>query len=249
MFDYHVGQIGRVRSYLDAHLWGEDGMPTERHPEDVVVVGEALLVLCFDPSDPAGDWYIDHLRRRHQARVANRCPALYTVQREIADAGAATPVARRPIIGRHEKELLNCSFGAMVVGELARELEDWSRAEAAFRRALELDSRGDALTRAGSLFEATYALGLAVSMNGRPTESEALFERAVRLAATEHNRKFLGWAQFNLACARAEGGRFAAAAEALEAAIAIDPSHKARAKTDRSFSKARAVPAFQRLLN
>jgi hypothetical protein len=75
-------------------------------------------------------------------------------------------------------------------------------------------------------------------MNGRPAESETLFERAVQLATAEHNREFLGWAQFN-----------ARAAEALEAAIAIDPSHKARARTDRSFRKARAVPAFKRLLN
>jgi hypothetical protein len=70
-------------------------------------------------------------------------------------------------------------------------------------------------------------------MNGRPAESETLFERAVQLATAEHNREFLGWAQFN-----------ARAAEALEAAIAIDPSHKAqRERTDHSGRRAPFPPS------
>ena len=86
-------------------------------------------------------------------------------------------------------------------------------------------------------------------MRGRASESVGLFERALQIAVRENNPYFVGWAQFNLACARAEAGQFPAAAEALKAAIVIDPTHKPRARTDKSFRKARRLPAFKRLLN
>jgi tetratricopeptide (TPR) repeat protein len=248
MFEYRAEEVETVRAYLAGHLWGDAGRPTEAHPEDLVVVGRAVLVLCFDPQDSAGDWYIKHLQTRHEAAVARRCPALFELEREIARVNAVGPRAQAPIMARRESALLGCSFGAVRVGEVARELGDWPRAETAFRRALALAADGDSLTIRGARFVAHYGLALAVAARGREEESLPLFERALQVARAEGSRQFEGWAQFNLACVRAELRQYPAAAEALQAAIAIDPSHRTRARSDPSFRKARRLPAFKRLL-
>jgi hypothetical protein len=248
MFEYGPDQIRRVRSILDPHLWGEAGGPSDEHPEEVAVVGGSLLILCFDPGDPAGAWYAERLRTRNHARVARPCPELAVFDRQAADAHATTAEAAAPIAARHEQALLACSLGALRVAELARELGDWPRAEAGFRRALALDAAGDALTYPGALFAAQYGLALAVATRGRPAESIPLYERAVATARDDGDTRAHGWAEFNLACALAEAGRFDDAASALQRAIALDPSHRERARRDRSFERARALPDFRRIL-
>jgi len=248
MYHYRPEQVAHVRSFLTGHLWGDAQMPTVEHPEEMVVVGSTVLILCFDANDPAGDWYRNQLRFHPGVRVARRCPALYAYDRAAEEAGQQSASALAPVLSRHEAALLACSSGAVRVGEVALTLKDGRRAEAAFRRALELDTVGDALTGRGLLFYANYGLGLALEMQGRTDESVDQFKRALVIAKQEGDRSHLGWGTYNLACAQAEAGRFAEAAKALEEAISLDPTHKVRASKDRSFEKARELATFKRLL-
>jgi tetratricopeptide (TPR) repeat protein len=203
-----------------------------------------LAVLCLDERDDAVAWYTDRLRARHGARIPRKCPALDAVAREAAQAGndkAATLAA----VHRHEQELLACSTGALFVGELARGEHDLRRAEAAFRRAIALDAQGDALLFSDGLYAAHDGLALAVAMQGRAAESLPLFEQSLAVAKATGDRKLIGSAEFNLACAYAELGRPADASAALQRAVAIDSKYKQTARGDESIRKVLGAPELE----
>ena len=249
MFEYADHTIPRVREFLDADLWGDEAAPTQEHPEEVAVVGNTLLILCFDPTDHAGDWYKERLHAVHHARLPRPCAGLTAMQKDLGHPRSDDPKALIAAALKHRDELRACSIGAAFLGEIAMQQKDYPTAEASYRRALELDAQGDVLVGGrGALWEADDGLALSVAMQGRVAESVPLFERALAAAVDDGQRETIGKAEFNLACAYAETGKFSDAATALGKAIASDAKYKEAARTDSSFKAARDRPEFQRLL-
>jgi hypothetical protein len=249
MFEYQPGEIPKVRQFLDGLLWGEERSPSREHPEEIAVAGNTLLILCLQGEDPAFAWYKERLYQRHHARVTRICDGLGALKLGLdhrEDEGEVTAAeAERRVFYRNEKALLECNLGASLLGELARSGQDWPRAEKAFRRAIELDQQGDLFPRLDAEWGARDGLALSVAMQGRLAESVPLFETALALARKLTDPTVLGSAQYNLACAYAEVGKFSEAAETLKAAIKIDPKYKKQARTDDSFRKALAEPPFK----
>jgi len=247
LFEYGAGEIPKVRLSLDKLLWGDARRPSLSFPEQIVEVGNTLLILCLPGEDPAIGWYKDRLYERHHAHVTRTCSGLAAVKREMQHLedhiSYAQAVAN--VFYRHQDDLLACSTGAALLGDVARGRRDWPRAEKAYRRALELDDKGDLLPAVETEWSTRDGLALAVALQGRAVESVPLFEAALAVAQKVGQPREVAAAHYNLASAYAEVERFSDAALALKGAIKIDPSYKEKARTDDSFRKAREQSQFQ----
>jgi tetratricopeptide (TPR) repeat protein len=249
MFEYQAGELPKLRQSLDGVLWGDEHAPSALHPEQLAVAGNTLLILCLEGQDPAIAWYKNHLYERHHARVSRECDGLAAVQRDLEhldkEGAVSNDEAVRRVLSRNEAALLACSAGASLLGETARADHDWPLAEKAFRRAIELDDKGDALPTPEAQWSARDGLALAVSMEGHQAASVPLFEVALSVARKANQPKLVGAAHYDLACAYAEVGKFSQAAQSLKEAIKTDAKYKAQARADDSFRKALGKPQFK----
>jgi tetratricopeptide (TPR) repeat protein len=246
LFEYAAGEIPKVRKSLEKLLWGEQRAPSAAFPETIVEVGNTLLILCLPGDDPGIGWYRDRLHDRHHARVTRTCSGMATVKRDLQhlEDHVSYEQAVANVVYRHEDDLLACSSGAALLGDVARGRHDWPRAEKAYRRAIDLDDKGDLFATSETGWSARDGLAVAVALQKRAAESVPLFEAALSIAQKVARPPELASAQYNLACAYAEVGRYAEAALALKAAIKLDPAYEGKARTDDSFRKARGQPQF-----
>ncbi|RKY22073.1 MAG: hypothetical protein DRQ55_02155 [Planctomycetota bacterium] len=248
---YERGVPDDVREMLGGLLWGEDGQPTERHPENMLVSGEFLLLLSFDWGDPTGDWLRDALNEVSGLHIPHTWIALAPLLSEVfAAAQEQGEPAALAVIDANAEAFAGHSMANYLAGEFAIGQQNWPRAEQGYARAMSLHDEGADLLPGGPgmVWAALDGLGLSLIAQRKDDQGVPVLRRAVELANSMEQGGPAAQSGYNLACSLAMSERFEQSLEALRVCIEFDEAYVEMAQDDTDFTSARLRDDFRELL-
>ncbi|GJM23167.1 MAG: hypothetical protein DHS20C15_30820 [Planctomycetota bacterium] len=251
---YSGGVPDDVRGFLPANLWGRDGGPTERHPEDVAFTDEFVVLTSFAADDPTGDVLRVALREAGGPALPRTWPAVRGVLAEMLSAYLGSdPALVLATFDEHAEALADHAMAQFMAAEAASQLRDSERAEPLYVRALSLhDSGRDVLGVAGDsslLWTALDGLGVALIIQRKDTEVIPVLQRAVAVAQEAGVDFAAATSAYNLACSLSMTARFEESAQALMLCLAVEPAYMEQARRDSDFKLAWEDEDFQRVLD
>ncbi len=247
-FEYaSPGDAKSIEHFVTSYCWGESG-PTARNPEDIFTEGPRLWVFSFPRGDASGEWAKERLRKRFRIPTPRARPDLAQLMKRVAAAYEKKDVdAALRLLDARAARLSDCAFAWYLRGECRTGKQDFTGAETAYRRAVELhDAFVDPMDE-HAVWAALDGLGGALLQQKKHEAARATLVRAKAYAA-DHAMTDTSVCVYNLACALAQLKRYDEALAALKEAIAAKSDWRASAKDDADFAEARKRPDFQALL-
>jgi hypothetical protein len=251
VLQYERGVPQDVIDMLGGLLWGEDGGPTARHPENMAVSGDFLVVLSFKVDDPTGDVLREALHGAAGLTIPRSWAAIQPwLEPVFAAAQSGDGKAGLEAIDAHAEAFEGHAFVQYLAGEFASGLKDWPRAEEAYARAAALHEGGTDLLPGGTphLWATLDGLGLALVIQRKDARAISPLQRAMDLAEGMGQDGPAAKSGYNLACSLSMTERFEEALTVLARCIEVDPSYAEMARGDSDFEAARERPEFQELL-
>lgn len=241
-----------AEEFIPSFLLGGDEKTTPTHPERIVRVGEVMLILSFPFQSAEGNWVVERLRLRFGLRIAHDLGAarsvIATLSRHFEKETKEETEAGLAFATEHQKEVAASSYASFLEGELAVGAKDWTRAEKAYARALELDATSDPFVDDGLFFASKDGHGNALWGLKKWEEAARELREAAKIAADQKRPDAQGHSLYNVACCLARLGKADEAIATLKQSIALEPKGKGDAAKDEDFESIRSRPEFQALL-
>src|SRR4030042_1188156 len=206
--DKHAAE--RVKSFLSGLLWGDQGGPTNMHPEEMYVFENIILIFCFGYQSDESLLVKNFLRDRKGINLGSQDEQFRQV---IATAHAyynSNDVGKGiEYLKKNYDAIRNYSFGNYFLAEFYYLSHDWVNANRHYAQALGLHNSKNKLPDDGSLWATYHGLGMSCAMTGRVPESVEPFAKSLEIARKKKRGTMIAGSAYDLSCSHAVLTQFA----------------------------------------
>ncbi|HPC42387.1 MAG TPA: tetratricopeptide repeat protein [Spirochaetota bacterium] len=238
-----------VKSFLTGLLWGEDSGPTEKHPDEMYVHENVVMIFCFGYRSRESLLVKSFLREKRKIdlftpegrfmAVIARAQKFYNV-RDVQKG--------IDHLKKNYDDIRAHSFGHFFLAEFYYMAHEWDNAKTHYRSALDLHEKTNRLPDEGSLWAAHHGLGISCAMTGRVQESVGPFRKSLEMARALKRPAMVSGSAYDLSCSLAVLGEYDEAYELLAESIRLEKKYRDMARKDECFRDALVQKRFRDLL-
>ncbi len=249
-FQYRDGkEAASLKNFLAGLLWGEENGPTIKHPEEMYIYENIVIIFCFGYRSEESLLVKKFLKDKRKIDLFTP-EDRFVIVIEAAQKLYNDKDVQKGIefLEKNYKDIKDFSFGHYFLAEFYYMAHDWDKAKTHYRSALELHETKNKLPDEGSLWAVWHGLGISCAMTGQVQESVEPFRKSLDLARSMKRPAIIAGSAYDLSCSLAVQGQFDEAYQFLRESIKLEKKYIEMARKDECFREALSQKRFKELL-